>query len=404
MKSSADILKQMRTQSLTPETEEPVSPNQPQGSAHSPGGGGGSKKSPSPKGKRVLTLKGVIPMNLGLDRVMTVRTGGHTPEFDALVPPGGQPGQIWHFKVETGEPGQRWNIVESIEFEDPPDPHALPGAGVVYRCVSRAVMRSGMDRMSKIVGYAERGEELVSLETRVYSGRIRVRFETGWSSITSGSGKALFKKRPGLKPWVQEEEDAKEAAKMWLEMGGHALPVVERILKLQEETGHKPTQWLETLQKMDTAAFEQYVKNAEASEQREKELATYMQEAGELLVIANYEAAARRYQDVLQVDADNEEAARGQSEAQKGERLAKMSEQDILESLQIDAAGEMLTAYGASASLHTLLGVEEGQEDSARADPEVGSRFRQLPSGALSGTGTPAPPPPPRSLAFHLVS
>eukprot|EP01052_Picozoa_sp_SAG31_P054700 SAG31_NODE_14707_length_791_cov_1.258671_1_plen_247_part_01 len=247
MKSSAEILKAMRSPppaaaggssgavaaDLASDYAAITAP-MPEPSASSPGkkspNGKGSPKSGKPK---VLTLKGIVPLNLGLDRVMTVRTGGRTPEFDALVPPGGQPGQIWHFKVEVGEPGERWTIVESIEFEDPPDPHALPGAGVVYRCVSRAVssisassipptlwvliccrsatacrlqvLRAGLDRMSKIVGYAERGEELVSLETRVYSGRIRVRFERGWSSVVSGSGKTLFKKRPGLKPWVQEE-------------------------------------------------------------------------------------------------------------------------------------------------------------------------------------------------------
>jgi hypothetical protein len=41
--------------------------------------------SPEPAAPQVLTLKGVVPMNLGLDRVMTVRTGGQYPEFDALV-------------------------------------------------------------------------------------------------------------------------------------------------------------------------------------------------------------------------------------------------------------------------------------------------------------------------------
>ena len=123
MKSSADILKAMRSPTAGGggaaggglEEHEAMSAPMPEPVVSSPGkspkGGGGSPKS------RILTLKGVIPLNLGLDRVMTVRTGGHTPEFDALVPPGGQPGQIWHFKVETGEPGERWNIVESIEFE-----------------------------------------------------------------------------------------------------------------------------------------------------------------------------------------------------------------------------------------------------------------------------------------------
>eukprot|EP01052_Picozoa_sp_SAG31_P058132 SAG31_NODE_17589_length_665_cov_1.077739_2_plen_52_part_00 len=38
---------------------------------------------------------------------------------------------------------------------------------------------------------------------------------------------------------------------------------------------------------------------------------------------------------MLQVDEDNEEAKRGLSEAQKGEKLSTMSEQDIRESLMV---------------------------------------------------------------------
>ena len=113
MKSSADILKSMRTQSAgntMAEYEASPPPPPPKSPGKSPG------KSPKSPATRILTLKGVVPMNLGLDRVMTVRTGGHTPEFDALVPPGGQPGQIWHFKVPPLPP-------------PPSDPRAL-----IYCC------------------------------------------------------------------------------------------------------------------------------------------------------------------------------------------------------------------------------------------------------------------------------
>ena len=39
-------------------------------------------------------------------------------------------------------------------------------------------------------------------------------------------------------------------------MNGYDQPVVERILKMQEEAGHAATQWLDTLKKMPTAEFD----------------------------------------------------------------------------------------------------------------------------------------------------
>jgi len=107
-------------------------------------------QAPSPESKqqkkaeRKLEKAGVrtrfsfqIPMDLGLDRRMTVtgpatmdeHAGGKSTsnlplrqsfhallaiaalvQLDAIVPPGGQSGQVWHFKVQPGEPGELWTV------------------------------------------------------------------------------------------------------------------------------------------------------------------------------------------------------------------------------------------------------------------------------------------------------
>ena len=46
----------------------------------------------------------------------------------------------------------------------------------------------------------------------------------------------------------------------------------------------------------------------------------------------------------------------GFSEAQKGEKLSTMTEQDIRQSLLVDEQGQLMAAMG-GVSLHTLLGV-----------------------------------------------
>lgn len=202
-----------------------------------------------------------IPMDLGLDRRMTV-TGpatmdehGAGVQFDAIVPPGGQSGQVWHFKVQPDEPGELWTVTETIKFVDPPDAHAMPGAGKVYECVSRAVLRAGLDTYSKQVGFCERGEQYVCLESRLHAGRTRVRFEGGWTSVRSGSGRRLLRKIDGLAPWLEAEREAKERTVSWLELQGYPPNVIERICDLFLEAGYKPTAWLDRLGDVSTQAI-----------------------------------------------------------------------------------------------------------------------------------------------------
>ena len=232
-------------------------------------------------------FSGQIPMDLGLDRRMTITASaridedtGATVQFDVVVPPGVQPGQTWHFKAEPGESGELWPVLETLKVEDPVDPRALPGAGQAYECVSRAVLRAGLDTLSKQVGFCERGEQRVCLESRVYAGRTRVRFEEGWTSVHSGSGRRLLKKIDGLAPWLQAEEEAKERAVAWLAMQGYSPPMVAKVLDLFLDAGYQPKTWLDRLGDMPKQEMEDMVTAATRAQAREDELRGYMEEAG----------------------------------------------------------------------------------------------------------------------------
>lgn len=102
----------------------------------------------------------------------------------------------------------------------------------------------------------------------------------------------------------------------------------------------------------------QLVSEAKQAQRKEMELAGYMQEAGEQLLRADYAGAMRKFKEVLEVDPDNEEAKRGHQEAEKGERLASMSPEE----LEAAVMGGM-----DSTSLVQALGVTEGREASATA-------------------------------------
>jgi hypothetical protein len=115
---------------------------------------------------------------------------------------------------------------------------------------------------------------------------------------------------------------------------------------------------LERLGDMSGEELVQLVSEAKQAQRKEMELAGYMQEAGEQLLRADYAGAMRKFKEVLEVDPDNEEAKRGHQEAEKGERLASMSPEE----LEAAVMGGM-----DSTSLVQALGVTEGREASATA-------------------------------------
>jgi hypothetical protein len=201
----------------------------------------------NPKKAGVRKVRFKIPADLPPDRRVMVpacdKPGKERPHFVAAVPPGAGVGQIWHFRARAGEAGAEWEITETIKIEAPKDESALPGAGLVYECTSRAVLRVGLDRASKQIGFIERGEQHRCLEKRIYSGRVRVRFECGWTSVKSGSGKKLLKQLDSLAPWLQAEEEAKQRAVDWLALQGYSAEMVQQMLELFREAGYKPTSW-----------------------------------------------------------------------------------------------------------------------------------------------------------------
>lgn len=250
-----------------------------------------------------------IPMDLGLDRRMTITASakidedlGETVQFDVIVPPGVQPGQTWEFKANPGEPGGLWPVLETLKVEDPVDEHALPGAGQVYECVSRAVLRAGLDTLSKQVGFCERGEQRICLESRVHAGRTRVRFDEGWTSVRSGSGRRLLKKIDGLAPWLQAEQEAKERATAWLELQGYPPPVIEKVLDLFLDAGHKPNTWLDRLGDMPKQEMDDIVSAATRAQAREDELRSYIEEAGTQLIAGTHCSICAAYLHVCSVD------------------------------------------------------------------------------------------------------
>ena len=289
--SAMEILQRQRSQAAEPSTSAPVA-----AAAVSSPDKQMKKKERKLKKKGLRTeFSGQIPMDLGLDRRMTITASskidedtGAMVQFEVIVPPGAQPGQTWHFKTDPGDPGELWPVLETLKIEDPVDEHALPGAGQAYECVSRAVLRAGLDTLSKQVGFCERGEQRVCLESRVYAGRTRVRFEEGWTSVRSGSGRRLLKKIDGLAPWLQAEQEAKERAVAWLELQGYPPPVIEKVLDLFLDAGYKPNTWLDRLGDMPQQEMEDMVAAATRAQAREDELRGYMEEAGAQLIAGTY--------------------------------------------------------------------------------------------------------------------
>ena len=67
------------------------------------------------------------------------------------------------------------------------------GAGKTYRALVKGVIREDFDKTSNKLGDLGAGEVITALETRFNDdGQLRVQFEQGWVSMTSGSGKELL--------------------------------------------------------------------------------------------------------------------------------------------------------------------------------------------------------------------
>ncbi len=70
---------------------------------------------------------------------------------------------------------------------------AAVSIGATYKAVAAGIIRSGVDLGSEKVGSLAVGDELVALETDLVGHTLRVRFDRGWASVFSKSGKCVLK-------------------------------------------------------------------------------------------------------------------------------------------------------------------------------------------------------------------
>ena len=81
------------------------------------------------------------------------------------------------------------------------DEAEVAALGKMYLALVKGVIREAFDKDSDKVGDLGAGEVITALETRFNDdGQLRVQFERGWVSMTSGSGKELLEE-------VSAEED-----------------------------------------------------------------------------------------------------------------------------------------------------------------------------------------------------
>ena len=84
----------------------------------------------------------------------------------------------------------------------------LPYEPSVYRSIKKGVIRSGIDKDSGKVGDLEEGETFVALQAELLGGYLlRLRFDRGWTSFRSGTGKQLLSLESGQN--LHSDTDAK---------------------------------------------------------------------------------------------------------------------------------------------------------------------------------------------------
>jgi predicted transcriptional regulator len=260
-----------------------------------------------------------------------------------------------------------------------PLPDAAGGIGTVYECVTPTIVRAGLDALSTQIGQLEVGDEVVALETTVHSGRVRVKFSfspaggtrggspgaaltgsalKGWASVTSGSGGAILRAKPGrvgasgggteLEKDGDGWADEQERTLQWLELKGASLPCAQRICKNFIDSGIEANRWIEQLSGMEATTLMMLIDESHQKLDEEARLARTMEQASDLMISGQYDGALGLYGQVLAEDPDHDEARRGVNEAEKGRRLASMTEEEIM-------------AQVAAMQLHAELGMEQAE-------------------------------------------
>eukprot|EP01043_Picozoa_sp_COSAG02_P031987 COSAG02_NODE_2117_length_9786_cov_7.559203_4_plen_359_part_00 len=238
----------------------------------------------------------------------------------------------------TAKDGSRL-LVEDQNYERAPAlSEQLAGSGVVYRCLKKSVLRSGMDKLSERVGTVEEGEQVTAAEVRVCNGQVRIRIAgRGWTSLRNPSGGQLLKREANGSRTTWGDGDGQERAVSFLTMKGCSAEVAEHVCSVYRDQGLEPAKWTDTLVAMSEAELEIFLREAADALARQAEVAAVMSAAGELMVQGEYAEAKERYLALCTADDDALEARRGVTEAEKGLRLAAMSPEDLMREMEAAA-------------------------------------------------------------------
>jgi hypothetical protein len=238
----------------------------------------------------------------------------------------------------TAKDGSRLLVEDQQYHRTPALSEQLAGSGVVYRCTKKAVLRSGMDKLSERVGTVEEGEQVTAAEVRVCNGQVRVRLAgRGWTSLRNPSGEPLLVREANGSRTTWGDGDGQERAVSFLTMKGCAQEVAEHVCVVYRDQGLEPAKWTDTLVAMSEAELETFLREAAGALARQAEVAAAMSAAGELMVRGEYAEARSRYLALCSADEDALEARRGVAEAEKGIRLAEMSPEDLMREMEAAA-------------------------------------------------------------------
>ena len=207
--------------------------------------------------------------------------------------------------------------------------------GARYRCVKRSAIRADPDLASERTAFLEVGEELQVLESRVVGqhGLLRVRCDRGWVSTNSATGAALLEllERPAAAgeggalppPAVAGSESPADGSQAAAGGGGVEGGSMEALDEL-----------LVTMRQME-GVLQGKGQGPGAAEPAPDP----MGEASRLLADASYAEAAAAFGAMLAADPNDESAARGLRQAEKGLKLTQQQELEAwLGGLGLDAA------------------------------------------------------------------
>lgn len=178
--------------------------------------------------------------------------------------------------------------------------------GTHFRCVKKAAVREGFELESERLGFLEPGEEIEVMESRANErNQMRVRYDGGWTSIESAAGSVLL---------VNMQPADPTALSQWATAGLAATASAVSNHELERDEELDPE-----------AEFENPANLAFMVE---------MELGSRLLAEGDYQAASQCFGAMVYRDPNNDSAARGLRQAEKGVQFILREElQEWLESI-----------------------------------------------------------------------